>query len=112
MNSSFRKTLILRRSDAADTVVDGYKVNSATTDTNFLASVQPLNAHQIQHLPESRRNSKSYWLYTSDNLLMMSAKNADRVIIDGEEYEVWKKEPWQNAVLNHFKILVGKVLVD
>ena len=112
MSSSFRKTLTRKTKTGPDTIVDGYAVLSATTDSTFLASVQPLMPQEIEHLPEGRRNSKTYWLYTDEDLNMITANNADQVEIDSELYEVWKKESWQNGVIPHFKILVGKMLED
>ena len=109
MSSSFRKQLI-RKTKAAGSVVNGIFVDGATTPTNIMASVQPLKAHEIEHLPEGRRDSQSYWLFTDTPLNMITSANPDLIIIDGEDYEVFKCEPWQNNVLSHYKVLVVKTL--
>jgi hypothetical protein len=109
MSSSFRKQLI-RKTKAAGTIVNGVFVDGATTPTNIMASVQPLKPHEIEHLPEGRRDSQAYWLFTDTKLNTVTSANPDLITIDNEDYEVNKIEPWQNNVLSHYKVLVVKVL--
>ncbi len=110
MSSSFRKTLIRRSRTGPPTNVKGRYTPATTSDTNFKASVQPTRPHEVMHLAEGRRNSKTFWLYTDTDLNMITANNPDLVVINSEVYEVWEKGPWQNNVLPHFKVLVGKIL--
>jgi len=112
MKSSFRKSLP-RRTFAAGTIVKGRFIEGAPTDTAIFASVQPLKAHEIMQLPEGRRNSKSFWLFTDTKLNVideLNKINPDLITIDSELFEVFKIEPWQNNVIPHFKVMVMKKL--
>ena len=109
MSSSFRRTLI-RKTKVPGTIVDGVYTDGAITPTDILASTQPLTPHEIQQLPEGRRNSKSYWIFTDTALNMITSANPDLIEIDSKDYEIYKVEPWQNGLLNHYKCLVVEVL--
>ena len=60
-------------------------------------------------LPEGRRNRKTYSLYSSTKInLISTGTNPDQITIFGERYEVVRVEPWQNradifGIINHFK---------
>ena len=107
--SSFRQALVVKRK-VAGTVVDGLFVEGATSDINITASIQPLKPDEVKQLPEGRRNSKPFWLFTATELNIVSSANPDLVIIGGVTYEVDNIEVWQNNVLPHYKCLVYKTL--
>lgn len=107
--SSFRKQIV-RKTKATGTIIDGIFTEGATTPTNIMASIQPIKPHEVEQLPEGRRDSQSYWLFTDIALNMITSSNPNLVTIAGEDYEVFKVEPWQNGILNHYKCLVSKVL--
>jgi len=110
--SSFRvHTLSVKRMSGS--YVNGEWTASQDSSFSIKASVQPLKASETQFLPEGRRNSKSYHLFTDTDLLPardQAGKNADVVTIDGEEYEVMSCAKWNNAVIPHNDAIV--VLVN
>jgi hypothetical protein len=77
---------------------------------NFFSSVQPLKGDQLESLPQGRRSSKSYNLYT-DKLMncVLSDKNPDIVILFNERYEVYKREQWQNNIVSYYNYIVIKL---
>lgn len=107
-----RKTLSVKRFAAGSYNTDGDWVEGADSDFNISASVQPLTGREMEMLPEARRDSQSYKLYSDTQLLTADTsqtKNADIVTIDNEKFEVFSDEPWQNNIINHHKITVIKI---
>lgn len=107
MTGLFRRAITHRWYTGGE-MVKGRWVEGTFKENTIQASVQPLTAHQIQMLPEGRRNSKSYSIYTNADLGMKSEENPHSVIIDEEEYEIVYKSPWQNKVISHYQYLVVK----
>jgi hypothetical protein len=107
--SSFRKpTTVISRGTGAYT--NGTYSESVGATSTIQASVQPTSAAEVLTLPEGRREKKSFKLFTDSSLLSLDqTQNPDRVVIFGEEYEVIKKDPWQNNVINHYEYIVVKV---
>lgn len=108
MPSSFRKSFVVKVA-ATGTWSNGIFTPGTPTTTNILASIQPLKPEDIQQLPEGRRNSKLFWIFTDTKLNDVTTKNPDKVVINGEDYEVDKIEAWQNGVISHYKVLVIKI---
>lgn len=106
--NSFRRQLTIYRK-AVGTVVDGIFTEGAPTSDVILASVQALKPEDIQQLPEGRRNSKLFFIFTDTRLNLVTSANPDIVVVDSENYEVDKEEVWQNNVINHYKYLIVKV---
>jgi hypothetical protein len=107
--SSFRKPVTVV-SRGTGTYVDGLYVESVGATTTIQASVQPTSNAEVLSLPEGRREKKSFCLYTETELVsLQQSQNPDRVTLFGEEYEVIKKDPWRNDVINHYKYIVVKV---
>jgi hypothetical protein len=107
--SSFRKSVTITKRSTG-TLVDGIYTDAASTVSIIQASVQPASDSDVQTLPEGRRERKAFRLYTNTELLsLQESENPDRATIYGEEYEVVTKNPWQNAVIPHFKYIVVKV---
>lgn len=73
------------------------------------ASLQPVPPHEVALLPEGKRDSQSYRLYTSTELRLAEDSNPDRVIVDNEEYEVSQGAPWKNDILSHYRYLITKM---
>lgn len=106
-----RKTLTITRYSAG-TRVKGTWVEGTPSTFEADYSVQPLTGREMQLLPEDRRTTQSYRLYGDTKLYTVDVNtgtNADRVTIDGETYEVFSCAPWQNTIINHYKIIVIKV---
>lgn len=72
------------------------------------ASVQPLKGEDLERLPEARRKLASFSLFTESQLKAAeeNQNNPDIAVIDGQEYEVERVEPWQNGLINHYKAIV------
>lgn len=89
--------------------VNGVWVEGGETLIIITASVQPTTGEEMLSLPEGRRNKKTYSLFTSTDVNVISGgANPDQVVIFGERYEVIRVEPWQNnppvfGIVNHFK---------
>lgn len=76
----------------------------------FFSSVQPLKGDQLESLPQGRRLSKSYNLYTDKFMnCVLSNENPDIVILFGERYEVYKRDIWQNNIISHYNYIVIKL---
>lgn len=104
-----RKTLLVRRYAAGDYNTSGNWVEGTPGDFNILASVQPLRGKEMEMLPEARRESQAYKLYTDTQLLTINTTaktNSDRVQIEGNWFEVLIAEPWQNTIIDHYKVIV------
>lgn len=109
--SSFRQTINARRLNAGTLVRGRWVPNGTPTTFTITASVQPLKPNEVESLPEGRRNSKVFRIYTCADLQdMQVTESPDQVQLFGEWYEVTAKAPWQNSVINHFKYIVTKLL--
>ena len=109
MGSSFRHSVFVT-SYATGTLVDGIYTEGTPTISSVMVSVQPANARDLQCLPEGRRTSKTYRLYSDISLnALQTTQNPDRVTLTDGVYEVVTKDPWKNGVIEHYKYLVVKV---
>jgi hypothetical protein len=111
VGSSFRKALTGTRYSAGSNV-DGHWVEGGATALNFTASVQPIRPEEMSLVPENRRDTARFALFTDTRLLTADdegATNADRVTIDGIQYEVFACDIWQNDVIPHYRVLVATV---
>ncbi len=112
----FRIPLTLYRKNTGS-YVNGQWIEGTETAIPITASVQPLTGEDVLLLPEGRRNSKSYALFTSTPIKTLNTnntKNTDQIQIFGERFEIIKVEIWQNnpsvfAVTNHYKMIVVKL---
>ncbi len=110
--SQFREPLTVKRKDDATVFTKGKAQNGATSDVDITASVQPLRPDEMGLLPEGRRDSEAFRLYTATELLPAdeaTGKNADMVVYNGKDYEVLSCARWQNRVVPHFKAVMVKV---
>lgn len=88
-----------------------FETSDVDSTFTITASIQPTNGSDIKLLPENRREEEILKLYTDSELfgaIKGSAGNADIVEINGKDYEVVKTFPWQNNVINNYKIFVAK----
>ena len=112
----FRSPITLRR-PSAGSYVNGIWVEGSYTDSTITASIQPLTGEDMQELPEGRRLSEAFKMYTSTPVMTVqeagSNQNADRVVFNSKEYEVHEVNPWQNnsnfTIVNHYKYLILRV---
>lgn len=110
----FRKLVTGNRSQPGS-YVDGVWVNGTTEPISFYSSVQPAPAEDLETLPEARRTSEAYNLFTCSELFPTSKERdaeSDTVDLFGRDFEVVSVSKWQNNVINHYKALVVKVDTD
>jgi len=107
--SSFRQTIV-RRSRSAGTYVNGRYTQVTSDNGTIQGSIQPLTPDEVEQLPEGRRDSQSFWIYTDTKLNTVTSENPDLLLINSEEYEVNKENIWQNDVIPHYRYLVIKLL--
>lgn len=111
MGSSFRKPFVCKRY-ASGSRTDGHWIEGGTSEITFTASVQPIRPEEMSLVPELRRDTARFALFTTFYLRTADderATNADRVVIDGIEYEVFAVDIWQNDVIPHYRALVATV---
>ena len=112
----FRTPITLRRYSAGS-LVNGRWVQGTPTDSTITASIQPVTGEEMQSLPEGRRDSEHYKMFTSTLIETVQGSgtdlNADRVLFFSKEFEVYRVEPWQNnsnfGVVNHYAYIVARV---
>lgn len=108
----FRKTLTVKRyATGAYNASTGMWANGAESETEIKASVQPATADDMEVLPENRRRDSAYRLYTEEPFTVVSegTQNPDLVVIDGEDYEIARCEPWKNGLITNYKSLAVRV---
>lgn len=104
----FRVPLNVYRKNSGS-YVNGVWVQVGETTIPITASIQPTTGEEMLSLPEGRRNRKTYSLFTSTKInLITTSTNPDQIDIFGERYEIIRVEPWQNnppvfGIVNHFK---------
>ncbi len=107
----FRKPLTINR--VAGAYDHGKWVEGDTIDFEIQASVQPvksLSENEMQSIPEGRRQSAMFRIYTNTELLTTEIdQQPDRAMINGEEFELFVSNPWQNNVINHYKYVLVKM---
>lgn len=79
------------------------------------ASMQPLKGQEVALVPEGRRDSEQYKMYTSTQILGITTQNPDQITVlkapfTGLVFEVVEIYPWQNNmnfnITNHFKYIM------
>jgi len=104
----FRQPVIIKRRATGAYVNGKWVEDSSPSSFTIQASIQAPKTHDVQSLPEARRNSKLFVLYTDSYLQDETTQNPDIVVIDSEEYEVKSKSAWKNNVINHYRYVVIK----
>lgn len=97
---------------SAGTRVKGRWVEGAQSVITFKASVQPISPEIMATVPEGRRDSARFALFTDFRLMTANDEavtNADRVTIDGVAYEVFAVDIWQNNLINYYMALVATI---
>jgi hypothetical protein len=83
---------------AADSYVDGLKVDGSTSTFTIRAGVQPATSQEIQMLPEGARTEETLTVYTSTALKTGgegAATERDRISIDGGVWDVKAVQTWR-----------------
>lgn len=114
---SFRNTTLTVTRFISQGFVKGQHVPASDVTTTFdiKCSLQPIGVSagkSLISLPENVRESATFSIYTDTELQTVNEANstkADRVVISGRKYDVILVQPWQNDVINHFKVIVGAI---
>ncbi len=100
------KTLSVKRGAASSAYVKGRWVpQDESTPITIRGSVQPSNGYKVQTLIEGKRLQGIVEIFTATLLKAADPQTglpADRVTIDGLDWEVIMVEPWQNGILSHY----------
>ncbi len=103
------------RQDAAGSYVNGEYVGGATTDFEIQMSIQPLTAKEVLKLPEAQRTKQWVKGYASEALFtseQSASKKADRVSLNGRNFEVITVEYWEsagNTIVPYWKVTMAEV---
>lgn len=110
--STFRRPFTIIKRSPPKRVGPRFESSGTVTESVIMASLQPDDGKEMQSLPEGRRFSEFYNMFTSSNVETVTAggANPDIVLVDGEEFEVVKVAPWKNNVINHYKLFVAKCI--
>lgn len=104
-----RKLLTITRAGTGS-YTNGLWVDGAPVVFTLRGSVQPATAKQMLSLPEGRRQSSAYMIYTSTLLRTVEGgRQPDRLTIGGAVYEVVNVAEWQNQVISHYEAMAVKV---
>lgn len=88
---------------------DGVWVEGTETPFEIVGDIQSLSTYEISQLPEGRRLSKSFRIFSETKLNGIGNENPDIVLIDGERYEVLATYPHQeHNVIDHYKMIIQK----
>lgn len=104
-------TEVTRRRYAAGTYTNGRWVSGAVTEAPIIASVQPAKSDELLRLPEGFRTKGVVKAYTDADLQPgdeSASKQADRIVWDGEEWEVQIVD--RHALgIGHYKAIATRV---
>lgn len=110
MFDALRGPITVRRR-AAGSWVDGQWVEGSESSITIQASVQPARQDDMEMLPEGRRLTGAYRIYTDAELTIATEagdQNADIVEIRGADYEVTARADWQNRLIDHRRYIVTR----
>jgi len=97
---------------AAVTYTAGRASSPAFTTSNIYASVQPLRAEEMALLPEARRQTAAYLIFTDTEIRAAKegvGQQADRIVLNGDDFEIFSVERWRNNVISHYKATAVKI---
>jgi hypothetical protein len=105
----FRSPVTLRRFQSGG-YSNGRWTEGVYTDTSITSSIQPMKGEEMQELPEGRRESEGYRLFTSALINTVTDVNPDLVLFFGKTFEVVQVLPWQNSqalgLVHHYQYIV------
>lgn len=95
---------------ATSTLVNGVLVDGEMVDSQAYFSVQSIkDTQEIESLEAGRRLTDYRRLYSDTKLQITDDFDMAQpaiVVIDGFNYEVKHREPWQNGIIPHYKYYV------
>lgn len=109
--SGFR-TYRLILTETAGSYVNGLWVRGTRGSQSVLASVQPITRQEMESLPEGRRLSDHFKIY-SDTQLKVTDDGGDNIqpdllVFDGNAYELVTRLAYQSNVISHYKYIAVK----
>lgn len=97
---------------APSTLVNGVIVDGEMVESQAYFSVQSIkDTQEIESLEAGRRLTDYRRLYSDDKLQITDDFDMAQpaiVVIDGFNYEVKHREPWQNGIISHYNYVVRK----
>ena len=95
------------------TYINGKWTESLTGTFTINTSWQPANGKDTETLPEGKRSKQVFKCYPAVKLFVSDPVNnhvADVITgPDGEKYEVILCAPYQNTLINHYKVLCARI---
>ena len=111
MLSLFNEQITVRRFRAGG-YVGGRHRGGAEREFTLSASVQPMTAFENVQEFGGRRVDGDYVVFTKEPLMTtneIEKTRADRIVWQGQEYEVKLVQDWQNLRLRHYESIVKRV---
>ena len=109
--SSFRQAHTLYRLSTGG-YVDGNWVEAGETEIPITASIQPATGKDMLNVEEGRRAGGVFAVFTDTAIQTAVAgaapTKADQLLIGGVRHEAIHVEPWQNNVINHYRVLFAR----
>jgi hypothetical protein len=104
-------TLVRR---GAGSYVNGVWTLASDTTSTIQANVQPVRGHELVSLPEADRSREWIKVYTVGNVRgtqegSLGGTSPDILIFDGRTFEVKQVSTYKMGVLDHSKILAGRI---
>jgi hypothetical protein len=107
---NFRPFIVTGKRFAAGTSDHGRYVDGASEDFSFTAGVQQPTPDDLELLEEGKRTSKTIVIFTTYSLrLATKTANADRVLWEGDWYEVAKLKPFKTMFPGNQKAICVKI---
>ncbi len=105
-----RKFVIPVTRYGAPVAVDGIVSTPVQATFDVRASVQPVSGGEVaQYLPDLREAREVYRVYTDTELSTVNKdRQADTVVVFGNEFEVKSVEKWQNGIRSHYKSVIAR----
>ena len=100
------------RMGADGTYVEGNYVPGRKATLRIRGSLQPLSPREVLQLPEGERVRASWKLYTDGTLITSreaGERQADTVVIRGEEHKVMSVERWEGTAIPYWKAILARV---
>lgn len=106
---SFFGSLQSARRPGTGQYVNGVWQDGAWQTFSFNGTIQPLTGKDYDRLPEGRRETAAYAVFTRAVLRGLdSTQNPDQVLCFGAWCEVLSVEPWQSGILPHYRAIVQR----
>jgi len=105
--------LEVTRYDSVSIVKGRHVPGSDITSTiNITCSAQPITGKEMETLPENRRNTSAYTVFTETELQTTNDATGlkpDRLTLFGKVCEIIQVQPWQNGLINHYECIASEI---